>query len=200
LLFSKTIFFKFSSLGREIKPIVRIDGSRLPKDDEGNTLNQLGNRIDYDDQSQPLGPDNQVLPKNSRGEWLYPELDKQGNPLPLDKFRRPVYPIMGSDDQLLETNADGQRIDKQGIPIPTTIYGKPIGPDASPLPVDANGNYRWYDEPDDTTNGVLPTDDTGRIIYPIVDGTTNELLPTSETGRHIDKSDAEIPLDGNLHV
>uniref|UniRef100_A0A1I7ST69 Ig-like domain-containing protein n=1 Tax=Bursaphelenchus xylophilus TaxID=6326 RepID=A0A1I7ST69_BURXY len=182
------------SLGREIRPIVRIDGSRLPVDSSGNTLNQLGQIIDKNDEGQPLGPDNEVLSKNLHGDWLYPEIDNHGHPLPFDKNGRHVYPVIGSDGNALRTNEDGQRIDRNGEPIPTNPYGKPIGPDGSPLPTDAEKNFRWNDDADDITDEPLPTDAMGHIVYPIVNQ-RGTLLPLNDEGHHVDENGVEVPTN-----
>ncbi|KAI6201744.1 hypothetical protein M3Y96_00874900 [Aphelenchoides besseyi] len=183
------------SLGRFIKPIVRIDGQRLPVDNDGNTLNPLGQIIERNEEDEPLGPDGQVLQKNEQGEWLYPELDQSGKPLPFDKHGRPVYPILDSNDNLLETNRAGQRIDKSGNPIPTSAYGKPVGPDGSPLPFGPDKIYRWHDDVEDITDEPQTTDIYGRIIFPIVNPDGELLQTSSDSGRYVDQNGAEIPLN-----
>ncbi|CAD5215684.1 unnamed protein product [Bursaphelenchus okinawaensis] len=182
------------SLGRVIRPIVRVDGSRLPVDGDGNTLNQLSQVIEKNDEGQPLGPDNEILTKNLNGDWLYPEIDNHGHALPFDKNGKHVYPIIGSDGNILRTNDDGQRIDRNGEPIPTNPYGRPIGPDGSPLPTDAEQNYRWNDDVDDITDEPFPTDIIGHIVYPIVDQ-HGKLLPLNEEGHHVDDNGVEIPTN-----
>jgi hypothetical protein len=64
------------SLGREIRPVVFFNGSQLRTDSELNYYDQLGRKVQRDEEQRALGPDGKVLRMDARGNFVYPPLDK----------------------------------------------------------------------------------------------------------------------------
>ncbi|VDO37139.1 unnamed protein product, partial [Heligmosomoides polygyrus] len=58
--------------GRVIFPIISQDGSPLPTVDTGEFVTVEGTIIERDDEGRPLGPDGEVLPTDSSGNFVYP--------------------------------------------------------------------------------------------------------------------------------
>lgn len=187
------------SLGRDIRPIVYFNRTLLPTDSYHNTFNQLGQLITRDDENRPVGPDGRPLRKNDDGHFVYPLIDAYGQPKPTDPTNfKPVHTVVDADGNLYERDAAGRAIDANGVPVPTDESGRPVGLDASPLPTDTAGRFKiglsgnggGTTEADSSVK-VLPTDQMGFEVYPIVDGNGN-LLPTASTGNHVNLDGEEV--------
>lgn len=108
--------------------------------------------------------------------------------------------VIGPDDVPLPTNEYGHYLDKDHLPLPTNIDGYLINSNGLPLPINSLGEVHVNDN---FNNRILPTDDTGKFIYPIVykDGTP---LKTDLSGNYVDlhgelliTDDFGRPLDEN---
>uniref|UniRef100_A0A0R3RV16 Fibronectin type-III domain-containing protein n=1 Tax=Elaeophora elaphi TaxID=1147741 RepID=A0A0R3RV16_9BILA len=173
--------------------VVDFEGEPLPTNEYGQVVDNLGNPITWDEEGRPIGPNGIPLGRNYKGEYIYPIVGKDGQPLPTDMSMRPIYPIIGPDDQLFERNQEGLPIDQYGQIIPTDSAGHPISVDGSPYPTDEQGRYIISDSKT-VTQQVAPTDELGRIIYPISypDGV---LLATAEDGRFVSEYGELIPTN-----
>lgn len=80
-----------------------------------------------------------------------------------------------------------------------------MGPDGSPLPTDSAGRFvvgrggeagaAGGEQPEEEAGRILPTDQTGREIYPIVGADDGRPLPMDASGRHVGLEGEEIVLD-----
>uniref|UniRef100_A0A914Y084 Uncharacterized protein n=1 Tax=Panagrolaimus superbus TaxID=310955 RepID=A0A914Y084_9BILA len=117
--------------------------------------------------------------------------------LPTDPSGKVIYPIIGSDGQLLPTDATGVHVDKDGEAIDTNEAGVPLGPDGGPLPTDSLGRY-VHPQPS-IAEGVRPTTSDGRFVTVIgpdgepvttdsygnpVHPDTGEAIPTNSQGQY----------------
>jgi hypothetical protein len=121
------------SLGRRVIPIVLFNGTALRADDEGNHYDPLGRQVVKDDDEVPLDPTGARLRTNAAGSYVYPPLDKSGNPLPTDSNLRPLHTVVDSDGTEFPKDAGGRSLDAEGRPFPTDFLGQPVGIDASPV-------------------------------------------------------------------
>lgn len=177
-------------LGREIRPIVYFNNTLLPTDEYQNTYNVLRQKIERDDENRAIGPDNKPLRLNNDGFFVYPPIDKYGQPIPTDPTNlKPIYTVANSDGIEHKKDDVGRSLDAEGNPIPTDSMGLPVGIDASPLPTDFYGRYVIGDS--STQASVLPTDQMGFEIYPIV-GANEQLLPTSASGIYLNAQGEEV--------
>uniref|UniRef100_A0A914HSM9 Uncharacterized protein n=1 Tax=Globodera rostochiensis TaxID=31243 RepID=A0A914HSM9_GLORO len=189
------------TLGREIRPVVMFNGTQLQTDGLGNFYDQMGRKVERDEEQRALGPDGQVLKVDTDGNWVYPPLDKYGQPMPTGANQYPVYSVVDDDGVSMRRDHEGQTLDHDGKPLPTDAYGQPMGPDSSPLPTNFYGQF-VLGRRGEGTGDVLPTDTMGFPIYPIVypDG---QLLPTassglfldSERGDEVQRDEQGIPVD-----
>lgn len=108
--------------------------------------------------------------------------------------------VIGPDGVPLPTNEYGHYLDKDHLPLPTNTDGYLINSNGLPLPINSLGEIHVNDN---FNNRILPTDDTGKFIYPIVykDGTP---LKTDLSGNYVDlhgelliTDDFGRPLDEN---
>uniref|UniRef100_A0A915BJG8 VWFA domain-containing protein n=1 Tax=Parascaris univalens TaxID=6257 RepID=A0A915BJG8_PARUN len=178
--------------GRIIYPIIGPDHEPLPTDSSGKSVDAHGRPISEDRYGRPLGPDGRVLPTDSDGNYVYPAVGPDGQPLPTDANKRPVYPVVDADGRPLPTDETGAVVGHDGEPIPTDSSGRPVGADGSPLPTDPSGNIVFREGTE--TVKTLPTDETGRIIYPII-GPDHEPLPTDSSGKSVDAHGRPISED-----
>lgn len=79
-------------------------------------------------------------------------------------------------------------------------HGLPLGPDGSPLPTDSSGRIATAathekEEEEEETARTLPTDATGRAIYPVVWADNGQPLPTDAEGRPIGIDGEPLPVD-----
>jgi hypothetical protein len=65
------------SLGREIRPVVFFNGSELAMRRDGDYYDQMGRKVERDEEQRALGPDGKVLRMDARGNYVYPPLDRQ---------------------------------------------------------------------------------------------------------------------------
>uniref|UniRef100_A0A915ESJ3 VWFA domain-containing protein n=1 Tax=Ditylenchus dipsaci TaxID=166011 RepID=A0A915ESJ3_9BILA len=209
--------------GKWVHPVVNEDGRLLPTDETGRFVDVEGEVIPVDDFGRPVDSQGKILPTNRKGEPVVvvigPDgqplttdargrhLDAYGEPIPLDESGQYIYPppptrvpvvVIGPDGQPMPTDTSGRIVDKQGSPYPTNYDGLLLGPDGSPLPTNADGQVvvAEGDQEEKTQKAVtLPTDDYGKLVYPIV-GSDGQPLPTDQSGRYLDVASGEpIPTD-----
>uniref|UniRef100_A0AAF5I0P7 Uncharacterized protein n=1 Tax=Strongyloides stercoralis TaxID=6248 RepID=A0AAF5I0P7_STRER len=187
--------------GKKVYPIVDEDGVLLPKNRNGDFVDKDGNVIRTNEDGIPIGPDNQLLDKDDKGNYVYkPEVspDMAGKTLPIDVYGEEVHEIIGPDGKPLPTSSTGRYIDKLGEEIPTDSSKRPIGPDGQVLPTDDEGKYVY--PATDSQNNILPTDTSGIPVYPIVDS-DGQLYPTSRTtGARVDESGKPIPTSSKTGI
>nr|CDP99895.1 BMA-DIG-1, isoform e [Brugia malayi] len=197
-----------SQQDRVLSPVVGFDGAPLPTDEYGRAVDNLRNPIIWDNEGRPIGPNGIPLRRNYKGEYIYPVIGKNGQPLPTDINMKPIYPIVGPDNQPFRKNQEGMHIDQYGQIIPTDTSGRPISVDGSPYPTDEYGRYIVDSE--NVIQQVVPTDELGRVIYPVFypdgillatvdDGRfVNEhghLIPTNDAGLPVNERDEVLPKD-----
>jgi hypothetical protein len=167
--------------------VVGPDGYPLPTDDAGRFVSSEGVPISTDIAGRPLDKNNEVLPTNDLGEFVY---------LPPAQKPKTQVVLVGPEGQILPTDRSGIFIGPGGITFPTNKVGVPIGPDSSPLPTNEIGHYIAHLGPaEDDGARVLPTDAYGKEIYPVVDDDGFPLPTDSVTGRHIAANGEVIPID-----
>ncbi|VDN92224.1 unnamed protein product [Brugia pahangi] len=197
-----------SQQDRVLSPVVGFDGAPLPTDEYGRAVDNLRNPIIWDNEGRPIGPNGIPLRRNYKGEYIYPVIGKNGQPLPTDINMKPIYPIVGPDNKPFRKNQEGMHIDQYGQIIPTDTSGRPISVDGSPYPTDEYGRYIVDSE--NVIQQVVPTDELGRVIYPVFypdgillatvdDGRfVNEhghLIPTNDAGLPVNEKDEVLPKD-----
>uniref|UniRef100_A0A915MVF1 Uncharacterized protein n=1 Tax=Meloidogyne javanica TaxID=6303 RepID=A0A915MVF1_MELJA len=181
------------AVGREIRPVVYFNGTKLRMNEDGNYLDPLGRIVTRDEEQRALGPDGQY-----------------GEPIPTDDSLRPLFEVVdeegvhwpnninnGTNEKFSGDNK-GHVLGPNNRPIPTDITGQFLGPDSSPLPTNFYGQFLMSRKED----SVVPTDSLGYPIYQVVypDG---QPLPTLMSGQFINpergvefmKDDQGIPLD-----
>lgn len=187
------IIYPTDEIGREIRPVLFFNGTVFSTDPTTHAAyNPQGQLIKIDDDNNPLGPDNKPLKKNNDGNFVYPPLDKYGEPMPTDSNFRPIYSIVNKNGIEFLKNVDGLNIDNNEKIFPTDLMGKPIGPEGSPLPTDF---YSRFIVSENTfahlaTSTVLPTDELGYPIHPIVNS-DGQLLSTTDSGQYINSANGE---------
>ncbi|EJW74471.1 hypothetical protein WUBG_14619, partial [Wuchereria bancrofti] len=163
---------------RVLSSVVGFDGAPLPTDEYGRAVDNLRNPIIWDNEGRPVGPNGIPLRRNYKGEYVYPIIGKNGQPLPTDINMKPIYAIVGPDNQ--------------------PFRKKPGSVDGSPYPTDEYGRYIVDSE--NVIQQVVPTDELGRVIYPVFypDGI---LLATADDGRFVNEHGHFIPTnDAGLPV
>uniref|UniRef100_A0A914QH97 VWFA domain-containing protein n=1 Tax=Panagrolaimus davidi TaxID=227884 RepID=A0A914QH97_9BILA len=131
--------------------------------------------------------------------------------LPTDPSGKVIYPIIGSDGQLLPTDPTGVHVNKDGEPIDTNDAGVPLGPDGEVLPTDSLGRY-VHPEPSEelrptTSDGrvvtvigpdgkPVTTDSYGNPVHPL----TGEAIPTNSQGQYVGPDGSPLPTDDNGNV
>ncbi|VDK64046.1 unnamed protein product [Onchocerca ochengi] len=210
--------FATNGYGQVVYPIVDTDGKPLNKDDSGAYITRDGIPVELNEYHLPVDPDGNVLPTDSRGNYIFPDLDVMGKMLPTDKAGRAVYPVIGPNGQLLATDSSGAIIGPDGELLPTNEFGKPVGLDGKPLPTDNEGRFVYSEvaETDFTKKMIinvvddrgrpLPTDELGRYLiapnYPLQQDDTGRLigpdgepLPTDDSGNYVYRDKTKYPSD-----
>uniref|UniRef100_A0A158P995 VWFA domain-containing protein n=1 Tax=Angiostrongylus cantonensis TaxID=6313 RepID=A0A158P995_ANGCA len=179
--------------GNVVYPVTKPDGSPLPTDTSGIFVTDEGTIVEKDEEGRPIGPDGHVLPTDEAGSYIYPIVGPDGSPLPTDIHKRPIYPVVAGDGSPLPTDGSGAYTDADGRPIPTDTNGKPVGEDGSPLPIGDSGKY-VAGPIGGTTTKMLPTGESGNVIYPVTkpDGSP---LPTDSSGNFVTDDGAIIEKD-----
>ncbi|PAV72007.1 hypothetical protein WR25_22447 [Diploscapter pachys] len=178
--------------GHVIFPIVRQDGSLLSTDSTGRYITDDGTVIELNEDNIPLGPDNELLNKNDKDQFIYPAIGYDGKPIPTHpETKLPIYPIVDQDGNLLPTDpSSGVHLNSEQRPFSTDSSGKPLGENSLPLPTDDQNRfiapYSLYTTP------VWATDSYGVPIYDIIrpDGS---LLAKDESGQFIGIDGTIIP-------
>uniref|UniRef100_A0A7E4W4R9 VWFA domain-containing protein n=1 Tax=Panagrellus redivivus TaxID=6233 RepID=A0A7E4W4R9_PANRE len=176
--------------------IVNADGQPLPTSDSGDVVHpDTGEVIPTNVEGQYVGPDGSPLPTDDEGNAIVVSgTERPPQTLPTDESGKIVYPIIGSDGQLLPTDATGAHVDADGEPIQTDDFGKPLGPDGQPLPTDSLGRYQ-FPEPS-TGAAVKPTTASGQPVEVI--GPDGKPLPTDASGNYVDAKTLEpIPTNAD---
>lgn len=191
-------------IGREIRPIVFFNGTALSTDTTYVAFDSRGQPVVRDDENNALGPDGKQLKKNNDGNFVYPPIDKFGQPLPTDLNFRPIYNVVNSDGIEFPKNSEGLSIDNDGNIFSTDSMGKLIGSEKSPLPTDYYSRFIvGKDDSQLSATTILPTDELGYLIYPIVDS-DSKLFSTIESGAFVNtdgeefqRNDQGIPINEN---
>lgn len=84
--------------------------------------------------------------------------------------------------------------DKNGIPYPTNFDGLLIGPNSSPLPTNDEGKFMVGKVESGDDVKTLPTDNSGRLLPPIVNE-KGKLLEKNSQGRFLNEEGQPIELD-----
>uniref|UniRef100_A0AC35TXB2 Titin n=1 Tax=Rhabditophanes sp. KR3021 TaxID=114890 RepID=A0AC35TXB2_9BILA len=186
-----------SSDGLKIYNIVGPDMQLLNKNEAGRFVDVNGDEIRLREDSQPIGPDGEVLKINpSNGYYIYPAVGVDGFPLPTDMdSKSPIYPVIqAGSGSPLPTSSTGRHITFGGDLIATERTSfKPLGPDNKVLATDSLQNFIF---PVLGLDGLpLPTSsNTGKPLYKIVDIDQN-LLPTAQTGEYLGENNMPILTD-----
>ena len=120
------------------------------------------------------------LPTDPSGQFL----DGQGEPLPVDHLGRPL----DAEGRPLPTDRHGQFVfTPAAVSVPTTT---PISRHfASPLPTDFQGHPVSVgaapDEAEEDRIRTLPTDGTGKQIFPVINADTGLPLARNSEGRYV---------------
>lgn len=118
---------------------------------------------------------------------------------PLQNHHKIYLYVIGPDGAPLPTDTSGRVVDSAGSAYPTSREGLLIGPDGSPLPTNAEGAFIVGADgrrPEEEAKAkTLPTDESGRAIYPVVGADSGELLPTDAEGRFVNAQGDYIPTD-----
>lgn len=166
--------------GKLIYPIVGHDGKFLSVDDTGRYVDSRGESIPLDDFGHPLGPDKELLPVNQQGQYVYVRDNKMFNPKPTSKYGNKIS-VVGADGIPVPTDLSGHYVDHDNTPLPTDSNGELVDPYGKPLHADAHGKIVVPNAAFDQYNKgltpnmeleeqekILPTDDSGKFIYPVV--------------------------------
>ncbi|MCP9259541.1 Mesocentin [Dirofilaria immitis] len=157
------------SKDRVLSPIISFDGEPLPTNEYGQTVDNLGNPIVWDDEGRPIGPNGFLLPRNDKGEYIYPIIGKNAIP----------------------KNKEGLHIDQYGQIIPTDIAGRPMSVDGSPYPTDEQDELGRIIYPVSYPDGILlATMEDGRFV-----DEHGQLIPTNDAGLPINEQDKVLPKD-----
>ncbi|CAD6185912.1 unnamed protein product [Caenorhabditis auriculariae] len=169
--------------GNVIYPITKPDGSPLPTDASGNFVTEEGIIVEKDDEGKPLGPDGQVLPTDSADNYIFPIIGPDGSVLPTDENKKPVYPVVGPDGTPLPTDASGAAIGPEDL-LEKTVLLFQLTPRAT-----SSTSLRRLKRAK-----VLPTDESGNVIYPITkpDGSP---LPTDASGNFVTEEGIIVEKD-----
>ncbi|VDD90544.1 unnamed protein product [Enterobius vermicularis] len=140
-------------------PIVDIDGTPLPINEEGEPIGPDGQPVKLDEDNQPIGPNGETLKKDSHGNYVYPTRILPQEPtssraIPLIEItttRPRVIPrVIYQDGVPLTTGSDGSPIHSDGkTTIELNEQNQPLGPDNNVLEKDEDGNYIWPQKSDD---------------------------------------------------
>uniref|UniRef100_A0A915ERK1 Fibronectin type-III domain-containing protein n=1 Tax=Ditylenchus dipsaci TaxID=166011 RepID=A0A915ERK1_9BILA len=178
--------------------VIGPDGQPLPTDTSGRVVDTQGIPYPTNPEGLLFGPDGAPLPTNQQGQQVVVERGPEEQDIYRKTRPRPVVLVIGPDGQPMPTDTSGRIVDKQGSPYPTNYDGLLLGPDGSPLPTNADGQVvvAEGDQEEKTQKAVtLPTDDYGKLVYPIV-GSDGQPLPTDQSGRYLDVESGEpIPTD-----
>uniref|UniRef100_A0A1I8AYI8 Protein-tyrosine-phosphatase n=1 Tax=Meloidogyne hapla TaxID=6305 RepID=A0A1I8AYI8_MELHA len=186
------------AVGREIRPVVFFNGTKLHMNEDGNYLDPMSRIVARDEEQRALGPDGQLLKLDANGNYVYPLLDKYGEPIPTDDSLRPLFEVVDEDGIHWPRDNKGRVLGPNNRPIPTDITGQFLGPGSSPLPTNFYGQFLMSRKEE----LVVPTDALGYTIFQVVypDG---QPLPTLTSGQFIDpergveflRDDKGMPLD-----
>lgn len=169
--------------GKLIYPVVGRNGKLLPLDDTGKYVDARGEPIPLDDFGRPLGQDKELLPVNQQGQYVYISTDILPTIKPTSKYSDKIR-VIGADGIPVPTDLYGNYVDRDNTPLPTDPNGELVDSNGKLLHVDAHGQIvvPMGDLEGDSTNKpanleeqakVLPTDDTGKFIFPVVNGNFN---------------------------
>lgn len=136
-----------------------------------------------------------MMPTDASGNLLsIPTDEVVTDGTPTDESGFVIYPITKPDGTPLATDSTGSFVTEDGQIIEKNEDGKPLGPDGQVLPTDNSGNYIYPIVGPD--GQALPTDASGKPIYPVrgPDGTP---LPTDASGAVIGPDGEPIPTDAS---
>lgn len=117
------------------------------------------------------------LPTDTSGQFL----DGQGEPLPVDHLGRPL----DAEGRPLRTDRHGQFV---FTPAMSSVLQRttPISRQfVSPLPIDFQGHPVNVEETEEDRLRTLPTDGTGKQIFPVINAYTGLPLARNSEGRYV---------------
>lgn len=121
--------------------------------------------------------------------------------------------IIGPDGRPFPTDTYGNYVDLNGNPLLTDLSGNILASDGTPLKFNDQGQIVGIgaEKTSDSSKALtLPTDESGKIVYPIVDSNgklmeldvsgqhinlNGELINTDEFGRPVDKQGRLLPIN-----
>ena len=157
-------------------------GRPVRTDESGRYVDVDGETIETDDFGRPVDKKGRLLPTNRHGQYVYTAPNKPLKPKP-----RPKISVIGPDGQPQPTNYRGNYVDEEGRALPTNPDGLLVDPEGSPMPTNGQGQFvvgQGKEEKDYAK--TLPTDESGKLIYPIVNVDDGQPLPTDSQGRYLD--------------
>ncbi|GMT19005.1 hypothetical protein PFISCL1PPCAC_10302, partial [Pristionchus fissidentatus] len=117
-----------------------------------------------------LGPDASPLPTDESGQPVYVDQSKEIEP-PTDSSGRVIEPVVLPDGTPLKVTPAGDYVDPFGNVVLKDDDGHPIGPNGEPLKKTADG--KWEYPFVDKTGQALPTDETHKPAFTVVDANNN---------------------------
>uniref|UniRef100_A0A1I7XH48 GRAM_POS_ANCHORING domain-containing protein n=1 Tax=Heterorhabditis bacteriophora TaxID=37862 RepID=A0A1I7XH48_HETBA len=190
-------------MGREIPLVVGPDGIPLHTNIDGELIDINGNPIEIDEDGLPIDPHGNRPPQNDKGEWIYPLVDREGKPLPIDNNNMPIITVVDKKGNEITHDEEGRLKDITGKEIATDAIGRPLDINGNPFPIDENGNF--VIEEIDAAEEREPKPYEPQIPLLIVDGepiTTRDgiyidddgnIVPTNEKGEPLDNTGQPLP-------
>ncbi|KIH59561.1 fibronectin type III domain protein, partial [Ancylostoma duodenale] len=190
-------------------PIIRmvdIHGEEIQFDESGRPIDSEGLVISIDSIGRPLDQYGRPYPMNEEGYFVV----QPGGSVIQVTDSVPEIPLIVVDGEPVHLDESGHYVDSMGTIIPTNEEGVPIDQYGEPLKKNKDGDYvlppvvTGTDRTPQPTSEVLPptehgaidlpTDESGRLIIPIVhpDGSP---LPTDESGNFITRDGTIIEKD-----
>ncbi|KHN88307.1 Mesocentin [Toxocara canis] len=181
---------------RPVYPVVGPHGRPLPTQKTGGVVGFYSETIPTDASGHSVGPDGSRLPTDYSGNVILQKPSQPPKTMPTDGTGRIVRPIVGPGGQPLPKDRFGRPLGVLGRPITKDRYGRPLGPDRRVLPTDDDGNYVY---PSVGRDGrPLPTDVNKRPVYAVV-GRDGHPLPTQKTGGVVGPDGELVPTDDSGH-
>lgn len=186
--------------GHQIHPVVDQFGRTLRTDASGHYLDERGEAIGTDEFGRPVDPQGRVFRLNAQGQYVYTRPDNG-----LSKARTTAE--SAADGQIAVVDADGKELERdehggvvvggQRKVLATSADGLLLGPDGSPLPTNADGQfvYAWAAEADTGAAPQLVTDSSGRVLQPVVGPDGSPLVRDPRTGHYMAPDGTPIGAD-----
>lgn len=194
-----------------------LDNNLQEKDKVLTTKNQIvvigrdGVPLSTDSRSNFVDKTGIPYPTNYEGMGLN---ESVGKTLPTDETGKFIYPIVDVDGNLLKKTKDGKYLKPDGEKVTLDKFRRPLNDNGELLKRNKQGDYIFEDlkrlKTEDLNqtvivgNGVdttkssealtLPTDESGKIVYPIVDS-NGKLMEVNAAGQHFNQNGESIKTD-----